>query len=111
MKQDDIPTSYMRLSESLDMVGVTLCAQWPVTRRMNGDILREKISRVTGSWRGGKFLPLTLRPISVNTYALSKVWFRASSVKLREGDFTAIDSSIKKWLYADMLFKPEQLLL
>ena len=30
---------------------------------------------------------------------------------MREGDFTAIDSSIKKWLYADVFFKPEQLLL
>ena len=64
-----------------------------------------------GSWRGGKFMPLTLRPFSANTFALSKIWFRSSTVNLREGDLTAINSSIKKWLYADLLLKPEELLL
>ena len=56
-------------------------------------------------------MPLSQRPYSVNTYALSKIWFRSSSVNLREGDFAAINASVKKWLYSDLIFKPELLLL
>ena len=56
-------------------------------------------------------MPLSLHPLSANNYALSKVWFRCSSVNLREGDFSEINSSLKKWLYSDLLFKPEELLL
>ena len=93
------------------MVGVQLCSSWASTRRKNGDLLREQVSTLMGMWRTGKFMPLVLRPFSVNTYALSKVWFRSTSVNLREGDFTAINSAIKKWLYSDLLFKPETLLL
>ena len=33
------------------------------------------------------------------------------TVNLRESDFNAINSSIKKWLYADLFFKPEELVL
>ena len=56
-------------------------------------------------------MPLTSRPYSVNTFALSKVWFRCSTVNLRESDFTTINSSIKRWLYADQLLKPEVIVL
>ena len=111
LKQEDIPTPYMQLTDCLDMVGVQLCATWAATRRENGNNLRGKVANLIGCWRTGKFLPLCLRPHSVNTYALSKVWFRSSTVNLREGDYNAINSSIKKWLYSDLLFKPEQLLL
>ena len=99
----------MQLTNCLDMVGVQLCATWAATRKENGNNLRGKIANLVGCWRTGKFLPLSFRPHSVNTYALSKVWFRSST--LREGDYNAMNSSIKKWLYSDLLFKPEQLLL
>ena len=69
------------------------------------------MQKLIGSWRSGKFLPLIQRPFSVNTYAMSKVWYRTSCVNLRESDFLAINSSIKKWIYADLLFKPEEIVL
>ena len=53
-------------------------------------------------------MELSMRPWSVNSYALSKVWFKCGSVDLREGDITAINSSIKSWMYADLLVKPSQ---
>ena len=111
LKQEDIPTPYMRLTDTLDMVGVQLCDLWSTTRRKNGDILQQRIKNLIGSWRTGKFMPLCLRPYSSNTFALSKVWFRCSTVNLRESDFTAINTSIKKWLYADLLLKPEEIAL
>ena len=56
-------------------------------------------------------MPLSCRPFSVNVYALSKVWFRSSTINYREGDIKSILSSIKQWIYADLLFKPEEFIL
>ena len=56
-------------------------------------------------------MPLLDRPFSVNTFALSKVWFRSYTINLREGDFSSINSSIKRWLYADQFIKPEEMVL
>ena len=56
-------------------------------------------------------MPLTMRPLSVNNFALSKVWFRCSSVNLREGDISTINSSIKSWLYADLYEKPSEAIM
>ena len=93
------------------MVGVQLCSTWSETRRKNGDRLREKTKQIIGKWRIGKFMPLVLRPYSANAYALSKIWFRCSTINLRESDFSQINSSLKCWLYADMLMKPEETVL
>ena len=88
------------------MVGVQLRATWVQTRKANGDIVQQRVSNTVSPWRGAKFMGLTMRPLSVNNFALSKVWFRSGSVDLREGDISAINSSIKSWLYADLLMKP-----
>ena len=84
--------SNMRLTDTLDMVGVQLCATWGKTRMKNGEILRDKVGKLCGSWRTGKFMSLIERPFSANTYALSKVWFRCHNVNLREADFISINS-------------------
>ena len=44
LTQDMIPTPYMKLTDTLDMVGVQLCATWSATRRTNGDVIRQKVS-------------------------------------------------------------------
>ena len=111
LKQEDIPTPYMRLTDTIDMVGVQLCSTWNSTRKKNGDTVREKVANVIGPWRGGKFMPLSQRPYSINTYALSKVWHRSATVNLRISDYNSINSSLKKWLYADCILKPEELAL
>ena len=81
------------------------------TRQKNGTALQNKISSLSGSWRSGKFMPLTSRPFSANCYALSKVWYRCHCVNLRESDISGINSSVKKWPYADMFLKPEESVL
>ena len=78
---------------------------------MNGDEIKEKLCNRVGTWKGGKFMPLTQRPWSLNSYALPLVWFRCHSVDLREGDAAKMTSSIKSWLYTDLLEKPEELVL
>ena len=111
LRQEDIPTAYMRLTDTLDMVGVKLCATWSKSRKLNGDDVQQKVSALMRCWRSGKFMPLSLRPLSANTYALSKVWFRCATVNLRESDFSSINSSLKRWIYSDLLLKPEELIL
>ena len=62
-----------------------------------------------GCWKSGKFLPLTSRPWSLNTYCLPKLWYRTGCLDLRVGDSSAITSSVKSWLYQDMLEKPQEM--
>ena len=56
-------------------------------------------------------MELSLRSHSVNTYCLSKVWFKSASIDLRVMDSNQILSNIKSWIYADQLIKPEELVL
>ena len=110
LKKEDLPPScnYFVISDHLDMVGVELRSTWVQTRKANGDILQKRISNTMNPWKSGKFMPLTQRPWSINSFALSKVWFRCHSVDLRVADVTAITSSVKSWLYSDMFEKPSE---
>ena len=108
LTREDLPVKYIVLSEHLDMVGVQLMASYQKTRQVNCDDLQKKVQNIIGCWRGGKFMPLINRPYSINTFCLSKVWFKCSSVNLRACDSKKISASIKSWLYADQLEKPEE---
>ena len=101
LKQEHLPPScnYMAISDHLDMVGVELRSTWTQTRKANGDILQNRITSTINPWKSGKFMPLTSRPWSINSFALSKVWFKCSSVDLRVADLNTIASSVKSWLY------------
>ena len=79
---EDLPVKYIALSEHLDMVGVKLTANFQKNRKLNCDELIAKVQNIIGAWRGGKFMPLTNRPLSLNNFCLSKVWFRCSSINL-----------------------------
>ena len=111
LKQDDIPFPYMVLSDHLDMVGVELKATYTQTRKANGDILQTRIKNTIGPWQAGKFMPVSQRPWSINSYALSKVWYKCNSVDLRVADINFITSKVKAWLMADQLEKPEEMVL
>ena len=111
LKQSDIPCDYMTLSDHLDMVGVKLMASWTQTRKVNGDDLQKSIKNTVQPWKAGKFLPINQRGWSLNSYALSKVWFRAKCVDLRVCDLKAITSSCKSWLYQDMFANTEEMVL
>ena len=82
LQQEDLPRScqYMMLSDHLDMVGVQLRTTWTQTRKANFDMVQERVSSTINSWKAGKFMPLSLRPWSINSYVLSKVWFKCGYV-------------------------------
>ena len=111
LTREDLPMNYIVLSDHLDMVGVKLLATYQKTRKVNCDELVDKVKNTTGAWKAGKFMPLTCRAHSVNTYCLSKTLFKCSSINLRVGDVAKISSHVKSWLYADQLEKPEELVL
>ena len=56
-------------------------------------------------------MPLLDRPTSINTYALSKIWYRASSINFKVGDIDTMQSKIKSWLNQDTFEKPQEEIL
>ena len=111
LTQEDLPHQYIQLSDHLDFVGVELRATFVQTRKVNGDQLQTRVKNTIGPWKAGKFMPLTIRPYSANTYALSKVWFKCSTMNLRAQDISFINSQVKSWMYQDCLEKPSELVL
>ena len=85
------------------MMGVKLLADYRDSRALN----REDLHRIIGPWKGGKFMPLSQRSHSMNTYYLSKIWFKCPSIELRGTDLAKISLLIKSWLFQDQLEKPE----
>ena len=111
MQQDDIGFPHLRIVESLAFIGVSLTANWQRTKRENMDELTARVKSTVGAWKSGKFQSLVCRPHSVNTYCLSKIWFRTHTVDMREGDINKISSLVKKYIYQDMFEKPAETLL
>ena len=56
-------------------------------------------------------MPVTQRGWSLNSFALSKIWFRTKCVDLRSCDMVKMTSLCKSLLYQDMLAKPEEFIL
>ena len=101
----------MTISDHLEMLGVELRSTWTQTRKANGDILQTRIVNTIRQWKTGKFMMLNMRGWSLNQYCLSKVWFRTHSIDIRVMDENKITSLVKSWLYADMLLKPEEMIM
>ena len=111
LQQEDIPCAYMTISDHLDMLGVELRASWTQTRKANGDMVQARVENTIKQWKSGKFMMLNMRGWSINQFCLSKVWFKTHSVDMRVLDITKITSLIKSWLYADLLLKPEEIIM
>ena len=71
--------------------------------------MKQRVKDQVGSWKSGKFLPITSRPWSLNNYCLSNLWYRNGCLDVRLGDSSAIVSSVKSWLYQDMLEKLQEM--
>lgn len=79
----------------IDMLGVKLYPGYAETRRENGLTLCGKIGEHIRAYRSGKFIPLTLRLEAINTFVLSKIWYRTANVNLLKTHIKLINSSIK----------------
>ena len=109
LQQEDIPLPYLKVTDHLDFLGCKLYANYCATRRENGEILKKKVKDLIGCWKSGKFLQLTSRPWSLNTFCLPKLWYRTGCIDLRVGDSATITTTIKGWLFQDMLEKPQEM--
>ena len=91
------------------MLGVPLFASFRRTKQNSGEELKEKLRNKTGPWLSKK-MPLIQRSFSVNCYLLPKVWFRCHIVPLRKGDSDNFKKVVNRFLFADQLEKPQDLL-
>ena len=101
----------MTLSDHLEMVGCELRSTWTQSRKANGDILQKRVDSTIKPWKAGKFMDISQRGFSINSYCISKVMFRCHTVDLRAGDIAKITSSIKSFLYQDQFEKPEEMVI
>ena len=111
LKQDEIPFEFFTLSDHLDFLGVTLKANTAATRKVNGDLLQDRVRKTVGPWKAGRFMALNLRPHSVNCFAFSKLQYRFNVIDPRVADINYFQSQAKSFIYADMLEKPEEKVL
>ena len=93
------------------MLGLVLKPTYSQTRKVNCDEMLHRFSKSLGAWKSGKFMALTQRPWSINTYALPKLWYICHCIEPRAKDISSINSSLKSWLYADLLEKPAELVM
>ena len=93
LQKEDLPSAcqYIALSDFLDMLGLKLFASFKKTRQICGNELQDKFQRTVGVWRL-RFMELTQRPFSCNTYLLPKAWYRCHVMPLRVGD----ENNLKK---------------
>ena len=110
LTQEDVPCPYMLISDHLDMLGVELRATHTQTRKVNGDQIQDRVKNTIGPWQSGRFMSLTQRPWSVNSYAISKVWFKCNCIDIRALDSNSVTSKVKAWIFADLLEKPEEMI-
>jgi hypothetical protein len=111
LQQEDLPYQFIRLSDSLDFLGVILCANYVRTRKANCDEIESRVKNVIGPWRGGKFMEVTKRGHSVNAYAYSKIFHRCATIPLRTGSVTCVTSQARAWVLQDFFLKPAALVL
>ena len=85
---------------------MTLKATFVQTRKANCDSMEDKIKKVVGPWKGGKFMYVTQRGYSANCYAFSKIFHRCASIPLREDTIACITSQLRSWVLQDFFKKP-----
>ena len=53
LTQQDIPYNFIKLSDTLNVMGVKICANYRLTRVKNAEIITEKVKNITNLWRSG----------------------------------------------------------
>ena len=72
MEQFKIPLNYLTKSDHLDILGIKLYANFNFLRVENRKQIKRRVEQKINLWWSEKFMPLTNRAFSVNTYILSK---------------------------------------
>ena len=95
LKQEMIPFNFIKLMETLDVMGVKLCSKYQLTRAKNSEMILDKVERITNMWRSGRVMALVDRAHALNSNVLSTVWFRTSSIPLKKKDINNLTKAMK----------------
>ena len=101
--------AHVKVTNFLDMLGLTLCATYRKTLKENGDSFQGKIKNIVGPWLTRRVC-LTQRPWSINTYLYPKMYHICHCIPLRKCDIVEIKKQTNRFLYADQLEKPGAIL-
>ena len=105
--QNNIPLTFLQVTDHLEILGVKLFESWRATQKENGIKVVNKVSRVADRWKGGRFYDFLLRPYIVNTYLFSNIWYAASVLDLQLGHLDEIQKKGNQYLHSDCFLKPQ----
>ena len=105
--QENIPLSFLKISDHLDILGIKLFETWRKTQRENGSKLVSKVKLVADRWKGGRFYSFLLRPHIVNTYLFSNIWYTAGVMDLQLGHLDEIQKKGNHYVHSDCFLKPQ----
>ena len=105
LQQEDIPFPFIKLSDQLDFIGVTLAATFVQTRKVNCEIIKRRVYNTVNPWRGGKFMSVVERGHSVNMYSNLKLFFRCTTIPLRRETEASLHSTARVRLLQDFYEK------
>ena len=109
--QADSPLNYMKVVDSINLLGVKLARTTTKTRELNGSELVASVQAKLNHFKAGRHSALVLKPHLANVYILSKISHKAAAVHLRCIDVKKIQSAIRSWVTQELLKKPPEVLL
>ena len=111
LTQNEIPYEYIKLSQHLDFIGLEIRDTYTKTRIANSNQIKDKILKITKSWCSGKFMDLTQRDYSCNSFLFSKISFKCATIQLTKTVIKFIKKKSRKWILQDVYAKPSTMAL
>jgi hypothetical protein len=106
LTQADMPHPFIRLSNSLDFLGVVLKGKTKLTMRENNKNMVDKVAKRVRPWRGGRHMTISYRGLTVNIYAYSTVAHMWCSMPVTMTSQKEMSKEVRKWLLQDSFIKP-----
>ena len=109
--QADSPFNYMKVVDSINLLGVKLARTTTRTHELNGSELGASVKAKLNHFKAGRHSALVLKPHLANVYLLLKISHKAVAVHLRCTDVKKIQSAICSWVTQELLKNPPEVLL
>ena len=101
----------MKITEQLNILGVTMARSTQTTRSLNGEELVSRIRKTTNSFKSGRFMPVSTRPWVSSVFLMSRINYRTCALNLRQQDIQRISSAVKSWVMQGFLIRPPENIL
>ena len=100
--QADSPLNYMKVVDSINLLGVKLAWTTTRTRKLKGSELVASVQSKLNHFKAGRHSALVLKPHLANVYLVSKISHKAAAVHLRCTDLKKIQSAIRSWVTQEL---------